>query len=156
MNHIIITVIEPHYLNTQRVGVQGFAGQAGPQGLTGAGVQGVQGLIGSQGISGSTVEGVFNQTETSYTLGISDISKVVRLSNSSSISVIVPTNTTASIPVGSVIHICQTGYGVITINREDVTVNLYNYCGLKTGGMFWYISLVKVGLNEWDVIGGTL
>lgn len=93
------------------------------------------------------------QTGTSYTLAVADAGKVIELSNAAAITLTVPTNTTAAIPVGSVITIIQTGAGQVTISPAGtVTVNAAG-SRLKLSQQWSAATLIKRATNTWVAFG---
>lgn len=103
---------------------------------------------------GKSVVDINDQTGTTYTLAVSDAGKAVRCANANPITVTVPKNATVAIPVNTVIHVAQSGAGQVTIAPVDGDVTINKFGGLKTGGKYWYITLIKVDTNVWDCIGG--
>jgi hypothetical protein len=98
--------------------------------------------------------GINNQDQTTYTLAVSDAGKAVRIANANAITLTVPKNSVIAIPVNSVINVCQSGAGRITIAPVDGDVTLNKFGGLKSVGQYGYITLIKIDTNIWDVIGG--
>lgn len=87
----------------------------------------------------------------SYSLALSDASKVVEISSSSSNTLTVPTDSIA-FPTGSQIIILQTGLGQTTITGAGgVTVNATP--GLKLRAQWSSATLIKRGSNLWVAIG---
>lgn len=99
----------------------------------------------------------FNQqTGTTYTIALADNGKVVEVTNSSPITVSIPTNTTA-FPIGAQITVTQTGTGQITfeaVTPGTTTVN--GSPGLKLRGQWSSAVLLKRDTEKWIVIGDTV
>ncbi len=96
------------------------------------------------------------QTGTTYTIALSDNGKVVEVTNSSPITVSIPTNSTA-FPIGAQITVTQTGTGQITfaaVTPGTTTVN--GSPGLKLRGQWSSAVLLKRNTEQWIVIGDTV
>ena len=99
--------------------------------------------------------GVFNaQTGTSYTLVLSDVAKVISLSNAASITLTVPTNASVAFPTGTQILLYQAGAGQVTVGGAGVTLRSQG-TKLKMNGQYSVAGLLKVGTDEWVVFGNT-
>jgi hypothetical protein len=96
----------------------------------------------------------FNQqTGTSYTLALADNGKVVEVSNSSAITVSVPTNSTA-FPIGAQITVLQTGTGQITFSAVTPgTTTVNGTPGLKLRTRWSSAVLIKRDTEQWVVLG---
>lgn len=95
------------------------------------------------------------QTGTTYTLVLADAPDVVvSLANAAAITVTIPTNATAAIPVGSSIDLWQKGAGQVTIVGDTgVTLSTPDTAtaSLREEGS-WAV-LLKTGTNTWSLIG---
>ena len=97
--------------------------------------------------------GVFNaQTGTSYTLALSDVAKVVSLTNAASITLTIPTNATVAFPLGTQILLYQGGAGQVTVGGAGVTIRSQG-SKLKIFGQYGVAGLLKVGTDEWVAFG---
>lgn len=97
--------------------------------------------------------GVFNaQTGTSYTLVLTDVAKVVSLTNGSAITLTIPTNATTAFPLGTQILLYQGGAGQVTIGGAGVTIRSQG-SKLKISGQYAIAGLLKVGTDEWVAFG---
>jgi hypothetical protein len=86
------------------------------------------------------------------TLVIADAGKYLRCANASPFSLTVPTNATVAFPTGTHIDLIQSGAGQVTIAAAvGVTINAAP--GLKLNGQWAGATLVKVGTDEWDLVG---
>ena len=96
--------------------------------------------------------GQFNaQTGTTYTLVLTDVAKVVSLTNAAAITLTVPTNASVAFPVGTQILIYQGGAGQVTIS-SSATIN--SQAGnLKTRGQYAVAGLLKIATDEWVAFG---
>jgi hypothetical protein len=102
--------------------------------------------------------GGFNSVQTieavtgAYTLDLADAGKYLRCANASPFSVTVPLNATVAFTIGTHIDLIQSGAGQVTIAATGgVTINATP--GLKLNGQWAGATLVKVGTNEWDLVG---
>lgn len=92
------------------------------------------------------------QTGTSYTLALSDASKIVEVSNASSITLSVPLNSSVAFSVGTQIQILQTGAGQITVaGASGVTIN--SNPGLKLRAQWSAATLIKRASDTWVLVG---
>jgi hypothetical protein len=147
-------------------GPQGPQGTQGPQGATGAqgpqGTQGVQGAIGPQGFQGTQgfqgpqgtpPPNTFNRQTASYTLVIGDAGKIVEMNVASANNLTVPLNSSVAFAIGTEIQVLQYGAGQTTIVATGGVTLRSNQGFLKIGNQYTGVTLVKVGTNEWYVIG---
>lgn len=93
------------------------------------------------------------QTGTTYTLALADRSKVVTLTNASSITLTVPTNATAAIAIGSQILLYQGGAGQVTISAAGGVTIRSNGAKLKLTGQYAVAGLIKIATDEWVAFG---
>lgn len=99
--------------------------------------------------------GVFNaQTGTTYTLALTDVAKVVSLTNGSAITLTIPTNATTAFPTGTQILLYQGGAGQVTVGGAGVTIRSQG-SKLKLNGQYSVAGLLKVGTDEWVLFGNT-
>ncbi len=94
------------------------------------------------------------QTGTTYTLVATDSGKFVTCSNAGAITVTVPTNATVPFPVGTQVNLVQLGAGQVTIAGAGVTLRS-NGSKLKLFGQYAAATLVKIGTDEWVLVGNT-
>jgi hypothetical protein len=95
------------------------------------------------------------QTGTTYTIAATDAGDLVTLTNSSPITLTVPTNATIPFAIGTQVTIAQGGVGKVTVAAAvGVTINAADgYLNLRTQ---WSTgTLVKVATNGWILIGDT-
>lgn len=94
----------------------------------------------------------FNQRTSSYTLVLGDENKIVEMSVASANNLTVPTDASVNFPVGSQVHILQTGAGQTTVVASSgVTVN--GTPGLKLRAQWAYATLIKRASNTWVLVG---
>ena len=99
--------------------------------------------------------GVFNaQTGTTYTLALTDVAKVVSLTNAASITLTIPTNATVAFPTGTQILLYQGGAGQVTVSGAGVTIRAQG-SKTKISGQYAVAGLLKVGTDEWVFFGNT-
>lgn len=92
------------------------------------------------------------QTGTTYTLVLTDSTKIVSCSNAAAITLTVPTNASVAFPVGTQIIVYQAGAGQVTISGAGVTFRS-NGTKLKLTGQYAVATLIKIGTDEWIVAG---
>ena len=92
------------------------------------------------------------QTGTTYTLVLTDSSKLVTLSNAAAIALTVPTNASVAFPVGTSVDLAQVGAGQVTFAGDTgVTVNATP--GLKLRAQYSGATLVKTATDTWLLVG---
>jgi len=95
------------------------------------------------------------QTGTTYTIAATDAGDLITLTNSSPITLTVPTNATIPFAIGTQVTIAQGGAGKVTVaGAVGVTVNAADgYLSLRTQ---WSTgTLIKIATNSWILIGDT-
>lgn len=98
------------------------------------------------------ITSISSSASTSYTLQLTDSSKLLEFSAGTAIAVTVPAESTTNFPVGSSIAIMQTGAGQITVSGAGgVTIN--GTPGFKTRTQWSLITLIKRGINLWVLLG---
>ena len=96
---------------------------------------------------------IFNRQTASYTLVLTDQSKIVEMNVGSANNLTVPLNSSQAFPIGTEIQVLQYGAGQTTIVATS-GVTLRSKSGqLKIGNQYTGVTLVKVGTDEWYVIG---
>ena len=98
--------------------------------------------------------GQFNaQTGTSYTLVLTDVAKVISLTNAAAITLTVPENSSVAFPVGTQILLYQGGAGQVTISPAG-SVNVRSQgAKLKLYAQYAVGGLLKVATDEWVAFG---
>ena len=152
---------------TGPAGPTGATGPTGPTGSTGStgatgstGSQGIQGIQGIQGVQG--VQGDWSAAQTipapitaggTYTPVLTDVGKLILMSNASSQSVGLPSDATAAIPVGCRIDFIR--YGVGTLNFTAGSGATVNPLSGNTYVRVRYspATAIKVAANTWIVVG---
>ena len=92
------------------------------------------------------------QSGTTYTLALSDASKIVELNNSSAITLTVPLNASVAFAVGTQIQLLQTGTGQVTVTGSG-TIN--SGSGLKLRAQWSMATLIKRASDTWVLVGDT-
>ena len=90
------------------------------------------------------------QTGTSYTLAITDATKLITLGNASAIAVTIPTNASVAIPVSSVIYLLRSAAGLPTLSYAGVTVTFDDDLVAAMPPNTVY-RLTKTATNAWTV-----
>lgn len=103
-------------------------------------------LIG--GATETQLLGVNAQTETTYTLQITDMAKDVQCGNASPVTLTVPSDASVPFPANTLIAFSQTGAGAVTATpAAGVTINGAN--GLATTNQYDGRVLQKISANTW-------
>jgi hypothetical protein len=93
-----------------------------------------------------------NARTASYTLILSDASKIIEMSSTSANTLTVPLNSSEAFPIGTQIIVLQTNTGQTTIaGSVGVTVNATP--GLKLRSQWSSVTLIKRGTDSWVAIG---
>lgn len=92
------------------------------------------------------------QTGTTYTLVLTDRDKLVELSNAAAITMTVPPNSSVAFPIGTQVHLLQTGAGQPTITA-GVGVTINGTPGLKLRAQWSAATLIKRATNTWVATG---
>jgi len=96
--------------------------------------------------------GQFNaQTGTTYTLALTDVAKVVSLTNAAAIALTIPTNSSVAFGIGTQILLYQGGAGQVTIS-SSATIRSQG-TKLKLFGQYAVAGLLKVATDEWVAFG---
>lgn len=104
------------------------------------------------GATAGSYAGVNAQTGTSYTATVSDQGKLVTLDNASAISVTLPTDASAAIPVGGWVDFAALNTGMATLNGESgATVNTPT--SKRTLRRYSTVRAVKRAANAWLLSG---
>jgi len=98
--------------------------------------------------------GQFNaQTGTSYTLVLTDVAKVISLTNAAAITLTVPPNSSVAFPTGTQLLLYQGGAGQVTITAgAGVTIRSQD-SKLKMYGQYAVAGILKIGTDEWVAFG---
>ena len=93
------------------------------------------------------------QTGTTYTLVLTDVAKIVTLSNAAAITLTVPPESSVAWPAGTTIVLAQLGAGTVTVAAgAGVTINSAG-SALDIGEQYGVATLVKTGTNTWLLFG---
>ena len=111
-------------------------------------------LSGTQSMSNKTLLNPIqtvgtNAKSTSYTLVLSDQSKIVEMSNGGTLTI--PADASVNFPVGTYIVVLQTGASQVTIAGSGFTPSATP--GLKLRTQWSMATLIKRGTNSWVVAG---
>jgi len=93
------------------------------------------------------------QTGTSYTLVLTDVAKLISLTNAAAITLTVPTNASVAFPIGTQILLYQGGAGQVTVS-SSATIRSQG-SKTKIAGQYGVAGLVKVATDEWVLFGNT-
>jgi hypothetical protein len=92
-----------------------------------------------------------NARTASYTLILSDQSKMIEVNSSSATTLTIPADASVNFPVGTYIVVLQTGSGQITVAGSGFTPDATP--GRKTRTLWSMATLIKRGTNLWVVAG---
>ena len=95
------------------------------------------------------------QTGTSYTLVLTDASKLVTMENAAANTLAIPANASVAFPVGTTIVVQQKGAGTTTITADTgVTLNGVSAGSGDLSAQWAGVSLYKSATDTWYAIGG--
>jgi hypothetical protein len=95
-----------------------------------------------------------NAKTSSYTLILTDQSKIIEVNSSSPTTVTIPADASVNFPVGTYIVVIQMGSGQVTVAGSGFTPLATP--GLKLRTQYSMASLIKRGANSWIVSGDTI
>jgi hypothetical protein len=104
-------------------------------------------------ISGGTVVYALNAQAASYTLVLTDASKVLPVSNASANNVTVPPNSSVAFPIGSVVTLIQLGAGQTTIVAGAGVTIRSESSKLKLKAQYATAGLLKTDTDTWVAFG---
>lgn len=93
------------------------------------------------------------QTGTTYTLAAGDCGKLVTLSNGSAITLTVPQDSDATIPVGTYIDVMQLGAGQVTVAAGTGATLRISGATAKARAQFSRLAVQKISANTWSLMG---
>jgi len=93
------------------------------------------------------------QTGTSYTLVLTDVAKVITLSNAAAITLTVPANSSVAFPIGTQILLYQKGAGQVTITPAGGVTIHSSGNNLKTTDQYSVAGLLKEDTDTWIAFG---
>jgi hypothetical protein len=107
----------------------------------------------NEGINDLALAVINAQTGTTYTLALTDVAKVVTLSNASAITLTVPPESSVSWPAGTTIVLVALGAGTVTVTAgAGVTINSAD-SAVDIGAQYGAVTLVKYGTDTWLLFG---
>jgi len=107
----------------------------------------------TEGVNDLALAVVNAQTGTSYTLVLTDVAKVVTLSNASAITLTVPPESSVAWPTGTTIVLAQLGAGTVTVAAgAGVTINSVSG-NLDISDQYAVATLLKTGTDTWLLFG---
>jgi hypothetical protein len=91
-------------------------------------------------------------TGTTYTIQGSDETNLIRFTSADAVTITVPADADAGLPVGFIAHLHQAGAGQLTVTGDTgVTVNAS--VSLLSAGQYAALSLFKLGTDDWVLVG---
>lgn len=107
----------------------------------------------NEGVNDLAIPLLNAQTGTSYQLALTDVAKIVTLSNAAAITLTVPANADVAFPIGTQILLYQGGAGQVTINAAaGVTINSEG-AKLSFIGQYSVAGVLKLAENTWVAFG---
>lgn len=119
---------------------------------------GVRDYLGLSVYDAPTVRAVINAVPTPYdgtgrSFTVADVGAYIRTSSTVLVTLTIPSNDTAAIPIGATFVVEQGNVGIVTVTASG-GVTLNSRAGLfNTAGQFAVIQIKKVDTNVWTLIG---
>lgn len=107
----------------------------------------------NEGVNDLAIATFNAQTGTSYTLALTDLAKLVTLTNAAAITLTVPPNSSVAFPIGTQVLLYQGGAGQVTITPGSGVTIRSQASKLKLSGQYAVAGLVKVDTDEWAAFG---
>lgn len=101
----------------------------------------------------SAAQTINAQTGTTYTLASTDVGKLVTLSNASAITLTVPQDSDASIPVGSYFDVVQLGAGQVTVAAGSGATLRVGGLTAKARAQYSSLGVQKIAANTYRLYG---
>lgn len=95
------------------------------------------------------------QTGTTYTLVAGDCGKLVTMSNASAITLTLPQDSDATMPIGTYVDLYQLGAGQVTVAAGTGATLRKNAATAKLNGQYASAFVQKISANTWR-LGGEL
>lgn len=98
---------------------------------------------------------ISNESGTALTLDVNDTGKALVFSNSSAITVTIPTDSTFEFVVGQTFLLIQAGTGTVSVTGDSgVTLNGLSVSDpVEISGQYGVATLIKVDTNDWIIFG---
>jgi hypothetical protein len=119
------------------------------------GIQGLTGGLGASGLNGGVANYKYYITEkvTHYTLALGDESKLIRLTSSDEIHLIIPLNSLVAFEIGTCIAIAQGGIGKVKVVPADPAVVINTPDDYFLAKRYAKAAIIKVDTNTWELDG---
>jgi len=107
----------------------------------------------NEGVNDLALAVINAQTGTTYSLALTDVAKVVTLSNASAITLTVPAEASVAWPAGTTIVLAALGAGTVTVTAAaGVTINSAG-AAVEIGAQYGVATLLKTGTDTWLLFG---
>jgi hypothetical protein len=101
----------------------------------------------------SGLSAINTQTDTSYTLALTDSSKLITLDNGGAITLTIPPSSSVAFDVGTQILVEQLGAGVVTFAPGSGVTLLSYDSNLSLAGQYAGATLIKLATDTWTIQG---
>jgi hypothetical protein len=111
--------------------------------------------IADRGVTAAKLDSVMtiDSKTANYTLVLGDRGKVIEVNSASDLTITVPTNATAAFATGATVAVTRRGPGDVTIAGSGGVTLRSDLGRLKIGKQYSAIVLLKIGADEWMVLG---
>lgn len=110
-------------------------------------------LAGFTGVFTALAQAINAQTGTTYTLAAGDAGKLVSLSNAEAITLTVPADADATLPIGTTVDLYQLGAGQVTVAAGAGATLRVSGATAKARAQYSRITVQKVAANTWSLYG---
>lgn len=100
-----------------------------------------------------TVQPVNAQTGTTYTLVLTDVGKLVTLSNAAAITLTLPQDSDVAAPVGCYVDLAQIGAGQVTVVAGTGATLRVSGLTAKARAQYSRLGVQKISANTWQLFG---
>ncbi len=110
-------------------------------------------LLASISPEGAFIQGINNQIGVAYTLVAADAGDLVTLTNAAAITLTVPQDSAATIPIGAYVDIAQSGAGQVTVAAGAGATLKKSGLTFKLRAQDSRATVQKIAANTWSLMG---
>jgi hypothetical protein len=111
--------------------------------------------VADRGVTAAKLDSVMtiDSKTANYTLVLGDRGKVIEVNSASALTITVPTNATAAFATGATVAVTRRGAGEVTIAGASGVTLRSDSGRLRIGKQYAAVVLMKIGTDEWMVLG---
>jgi hypothetical protein len=114
-------------------------------------LDGTETLLNKSLVDAKVEQSINAQVGTAYVLVLTDVSKLITMTNASASTLTIPTNASVAWPIGRRCDVLQLGAGQVTVSGAGVTIRATP--GAKCRAQYSMIHLEKIATDTWVVWG---